>query len=635
MNEASYRAIVESAEDPIFICDRDGRFLFGNLKAAANFGLTPEQFAGKTVDDLFAPEVAPFFRESVRRVIDTGETSRSEDQIFIEGVEFWSSTVLQPLRDADGRIYALQGIVRDITSRKQTEIALKASEERLRQVIRASNIGVFDINFVNRTLYFSPEQRVIWGVDPNEPLAWDQHRQYIHPDDVAKVNAGNAEAHERPDGVFEIEHRIIRPGGEVRHLIVRAQAIFDEKTAERRLLRVIGATRDVTDETLARHERDDLQARLLQAQKLESVGRLAGGIAHDFNNILNIIIGCAEIAASDPDPSAVGGYLDEILKAATRSADLTRQLLGFARRQTVMPRVVDLNDFVSASLKMLRRLIGEHVTLSWHPGVDVWPVRIDPGQVDQILVNLMANARDAIADVGAVVIHTENVPESTSRLYDGLTPGEYVRLAVVDNGFGMDDETQRHLFEPFYTTKPLGKGTGLGMASVDGIVRQNGGTIVVESRIGSGTTVNVFLPRVRSQPTLDLIGEQEPPKRGTETVLVVEDEPALLRLTKRSLEALGYTVLAASRPEEALELAAAHAGPVHVLVTDVVLPGMNGRSLAELLLARAPNLKCLFVSGYPDGAMGQSGEVDEDVHFLQKPFTPKALADKVREILET
>jgi CheY-like chemotaxis protein len=199
----------------------------------------------------------------------------------------------------------------------------------------------------------------------------------------------------------------------------------------------------------------------------------------------------------------------------------------------------------------------------------------------------------------------------------------------------MDDETQRHLFEPFYTTKPLGKGTGLGMASVDGIVRQNGGTITVESRVGSGTTVNVFLPRAHSQASLDLAGDQEPAKRGTETVLVVEDEPALLRLTKRSLETLGYTVLAASRPEEAIELAARHAGPVHMLVTDVVLPGMNGRSLAERLSADVPNLKCLFVSGYPDGAMGQGGELDEDVHFLQKPFTPKALADKVRQVLET
>jgi two-component system cell cycle sensor histidine kinase/response regulator CckA len=635
LNEASYRAIVESADDPIFICDRDGRFLFGNPKAAANFGLTPETFAGRTVDELFAPDVAPFFGDAVRRVIDTGETSHTEDHIFIDGVEFWSSTVLQPLRDEGGRIYALQGIVRDITSRKQTEIALKASEERLRQVIRASNIGVFDINFVNRTIYFSPEQRVIWGIDAGEPLGWEQHRQYIHPDDVEKVNAANAAAHQRPDGVFEIEHRVVRRDGDVRHLIVRAQAIFDEKTPDRRLVRVIGATRDITAETLARQERDDLQARLLQAQKLESVGRLAGGIAHDFNNILNIIIGCSEMAASEPDPAAVSGYLDEILKAATRSADLTRQLLGFARRQTVMPRVVDLNDFVSASLKMLHRLIGEHVTLSWHPGVDVWPVRIDPGQVDQILVNLMANARDAIADVGAVVIHTENVPRSSSGLYPALAPGEYVHLAVVDNGIGMDDETQRHLFEPFYTTKPLGRGTGLGMASVDGIVRQNGGTITVESRVGSGTTVNVFLPRVRSEASLDHVGDQEPAKRGTETVLVVEDEPALLRLTKRSLETLGYTVLAASRPDEAIALATAHAGPVHMLVTDVVLPGMNGRSLAERLSANMPNLKCLFVSGYPDGAMGQSGELDEDLNFLQKPFTPKALADKVRQVLET
>jgi PAS domain S-box-containing protein len=634
MSEESCRAIVESADDPIFICDRDGRFLFGNPKAAANFGLTPDQFAGKTVDELFAPDVAPFFRDSVRRVIDTGEISRTEDHIFIDGIEFWSSTVLQPLRDGSGRIYALQGIVRDITSRKQTEVALRASEERLRQVIRASNIGVFDINFAAKTLYFSPEQRAIWGLDPNEPLAWDQHRQYVHPDDVAAVNEANAAAHHRVDGVFEIEHRVVRPDGGIRHLSVRAQAVFDEKTPDRRLLRVIGATRDITDETRARQERDDLQARLLQAQKLESVGRLAGGIAHDFNNILNIIIGCADMAASEPDPVAVNGYLDEILKAATRSADLTRQLLGFARRQTVIRRVVDLNEFVSASLKMLRRLIGEHVTLSWLPGDALWQVRIDPGQIDQILVNLMANARDAIADVGAVVIHTENVVVSPDGPAVGLPPGEYVMLGVEDNGQGMDDETQRHLFEPFYTTKPLGRGTGLGMASVDGIVRQNGGTITVESLVNYGTTVNVYLPRAQSQATPDLAGDRETPKRGTETVLVVEDEPALLRLTTRSLETLGYTVLAASTPEDAIALAANHAGRVHMLLTDVVLPGMNGRSLADRLSGTVPNLKCLFVSGYPDGAMGHAGEIDARVHFLQKPYSPKTLAEKVREVLE-
>ncbi len=635
MIEDHYRAIIESADDPIFICDRDGRFVYGNPKAAANFGLTPAQFIGKTVHELFAPDVAAFFAESVRRVIDTGETSKTHDHIFINGVEFWSSTLLQPLRDADGRIRTLQGIVRDITKSKQAEIALAASEQRLRQVIRASNIGVFEIDFPAKTLYFSPEQRVIWGFDADEPLAWDQHRQYIHPDDVGKVNAANAAAHHRPDGVFELEHRIIRRSGEERQLIVRAKAIFDERNPERPVIRVVGATRDITEEKRSRDERAELQERLLQAQKLESVGRLAGGIAHDFNNILNVIIGCAEMAASEVDPTAVSGYLDEILKAATRSADLTRQLLGFARRQTVMPRVLDLNDFVSSSLKMLRRLIGEHVTLSWHPGVDVWPVRIDPGQVDQILVNVMANARDAIADVGAVVIHTENVPLSSSTLYSGLPPGEYVRLAVVDNGKGMDDETQSHLFEPFYTTKPAGRGTGLGMASVDGIVRQNGGYIAVESHVGQGTTVNVFLPRMASQPSLDLVSDDSVPRGGSETILVVEDEPALLRLATRSLESLGYKVLAAADPDEALALAAKRSGPLHILVTDVVLPGMNGRNLAERLSEAVPNLKCLFVSGYPDGAMGRGGVVDEDVHFLQKPFSPRALAEKVRQVLET
>jgi len=506
--EDHYRAIVESAEDPIFICDREGRFLYGNPRAAANFGLSAQQFAGKTVHELFAPEIATVFAGSVRAVIDTGEPSRTEDHVFINGVEFWSSTVLLPLRDRDGRITALQGIVRDITSRKRAELGLQASEQRLSQVIRTSNIGVFDIDFVAKTSYFSPEQRAIWGVDQDAPLEWDAHRRYIHPDDLPMVNAASAAAHARPDGVYEVEHRIIRRDGAVRDLTVRAKAFFDAD-GDRRVVRLIGATRDITEEKRARAERDELQQRLLQAQKLESIGRLAGGIAHDFNNILNIIIGCAEMAASESDRSLVNEYLDEILKAATRSADLTRQLLGFARRQTARPRVIDLNDLVSASLKMLGRLIGEHVTLSWHPGVDVWQVRIDPGQVDQILVNLTANARDAIADVGAVVIRTENVPVSSSLMYPGLPRGEYVRLAVVDNGRGMDDETQRNMFEPFYTTKSPGRGTGLGLSICYGIVADHGGRIEVDSQLGVGSTFRVHLPAGQAKPTTDGQGKEK------------------------------------------------------------------------------------------------------------------------------
>jgi len=635
MIEDHYRAIIEAAEDPIFIADRDGRYLYGNRRAAANLGLTQEQFVGKTVDELFPPAVAKAFRDGVRQVIDSGETLKSEDHLVVEGVEFWSSTLMQPLRDASGRVTAVQGIVRDIASRKRAEIALQASEERLRQVIRASNIGIFDLDFVAQTIYWSPEQRAIWGWGTDEPIAWDEHLDYIHPEDRAIVNAASIAAHDTSDGVFDLEHRIVTKAGRERWVTVRAQAFFRNGGADRRPVRVVGATRDITQEKRAADEREDLQTQLLQAQKLESVGRLAGGIAHDFNNILNIIIGCAEMAASETEPAAVSGYLGEILKAATRSADLTRQLLGFARRQTVIPRVVDLNDFVSASLKMLRRLIGEHVTLSWHPGVDVWPVRIDPVQVDQILVNLVANARDAIGEAGAVVIHTENVPASSTFMYPGLATGEYVRLAVVDNGKGMDADTQSHLFEPFYTTKAAGRGTGLGMASVDGIVRQNSGLITVASEVGRGTTVNVFLPRVVLASARDGAGLGDVAQRGTETILLVEDEPALLRLATRSLESLGYTVLPASRPDEALAMARSHRGPVHMLVTDVVMPGMNGRTLAERLLEDTPKLKCLFMSGYADGVMGPSGVLDQGVHFLQKPFSPRALADKVRQVLES
>ncbi|HUK35501.1 MAG TPA: PAS domain S-box protein [Vicinamibacterales bacterium] len=633
MIDDHYRAIVESAEDPMFIADRDGRYIYGNRRAAANLGLTQEQFIGKTVDELFSPEVAAAFRHGVRQVIDSGETLKSEDHVVVQGVEFWSSTLLQPLHDANGRVTAVQGIVRDIASRKRAEIALQASEERLRQVIRASNIGIFDLDFVKQTVYWSPEQRAIWGWGADDPIAWDEHLAHIHPDDRAPVHAATLAAHRTADGVFELEHRIVQRDGQERWLIVRARAFFVGAGDERRLVRVVGATRDITNEKLAARERVELQARLLEAQKLESVGRLAGGIAHDFNNILNVIIGCAEMAASETDHAVIAGYLGEILKAATRSADLTRQLLGFARRQTVMPRVVDLNDFVSASLKMLRRLIGEHVTLSWHPGVGVWPVRIDPVQVDQILVNLTANARDAIRQAGAVVIHTENVPVSSTFMYPGLPSGEFVRLAVVDNGTGMDVETQSHMFEPFYTTKPAGRGTGLGMASVDGIVRQNGGMITVTSDVDRGTTVNVLLPRVITTSPRDGVTHDGMRDRATETILLVEDEPALLRLAARSLESLGYTVLSASRPDDALDLARTHRGPLHMLVTDVVMPGMNGQTLAERLLLDTPHLKCLFMSGYTDDVIGSGGLLDQGVHFLQKPFSPRALAEKVRQVL--
>ena len=635
MIEDPYRSIVESAEDPIFISDAEGRYLYVNVAAAANLGMTPETMTGMTVEELFPPHVAAVYRAGVKHVIDSGVTLKSEDRSEVGGVEAWFSTVLQPLRDADGRVTAVQAIVRDITSRKHVEQALLASEERLTQVLRASNIGIFDHNLVTHLGYWSPRQRAIWGVSADEPILLPAFLDAIHPEDVDRVRAAIDAVHQGHEGgLVDLDHRIVRRDGTERWINVSARTVFEGDGERRGPVRTVGATRDITAEKKAEAERAELQAQLQQSQKLESIGHLAGGIAHDFNNILSIIIGCAEMAEDEADPAVVRQYLDEILKASKRSADLTRQLLGFARRQTALPRVVDLNDFVSASLKMLRRLIGEHVGLSWHPGVDLWQVRIDPVQIDQVLVNLIVNARDAIADVGDVVIHTENVPADMCAHHAGLPPGEYVRLAVVDNGKGMDVETQRHLFEPFYTTKGPGQGTGLGMASVHGIVRQNNGAVMVTSGVGQGTTVSVFLPRVAAAVTTNTVVTATTPRGGTETVLVVEDEPQLLRLAIRSLENEGYTVLSASSPDEAIAIAGRHAGSLDLLVTDVIMPGMNGRSLAERLVATLPNLKCLFMSGYTDSVMNVEGQNDAHVHFLQKPFSPDALAAKVRRVLE-
>ena len=397
--------------------------------------------------------------------------------------------------------------------------------------------------------------------------------------------------------------------------------------------------RDVTDRKQAEEEKANLQDRLFQSQKIESVGRLAGGVAHDFNNMLGVIIGHSEIALNQMDASdPLHAGLTEILKAANRSADLTRQLLAFARKQTISPKIMDLNKTVVNALKMLQRLIGEDIRLDWQPETDLWPIKMDPTQIDQILTNLCLNARDAISGVGKMIIETGNsaFDEAYCADHAGFLPGEYVLLAVSDNGCGMDKETLGKLFEPFFTTKDLGKGTGLGLAMIYGIVKQNDGFITVYSEPDQGTTFKIYLPRHsgKAEGALKEAERQKPAMRGRETVLVVEDEPALLSLSKLMLEEQGYRVLAAGTPGEALRLVEGYAGEVHLLMTDVVMPEMNGLDLSKKMLSLYPNLKCLFTSGYTSNVIVHHGVLDEGIYFLQKPFSRRDLAAKVREALD-
>jgi CheY-like chemotaxis protein len=369
---------------------------------------------------------------------------------------------------------------------------------------------------------------------------------------------------------------------------------------------------------------------------MESVGRLAGGVAHDFNNMLGVIIGHAELAMEQAEPeSQVHADLQEILKAAGRSADLTRQLLAFSRQQTISPKELNLSDAIADMLKMLNRLIGEDVQLKFVPGKDLWPVKMDPSQVDQVLANLCVNARDAIADVGTITIETDNctLDEDFCATHAGAVPGEYVRLTVSDTGCGMDKETIAHIFEPFFTTKEVGKGTGLGLATVYGIASQNGGFIDAYSEPGMGTRIAIHLPRYLSTAAGERVeGAATPHVRGHETILLVEDEPAILKMTKSLLERQGYTVLAASTPADALRLAGEHA--IHLLMTDVIMPKMNGRELAGILKASHPHLRVLFMSGYTASVISQHGVLDPGVCFIQKPFSLRDLAATVRRALD-
>jgi len=381
-----------------------------------------------------------------------------------------------------------------------------------------------------------------------------------------------------------------------------------------------------------------MEAQLSQAQKMESIGRLAGGVAHDFNNMLSVIIGNAELIMANMAPNdPIHGNLSEIFSAARRSADVTRQLLAFARKQTITPKVLDLNRTIESMLKMLRRLIGEDIDLAWLPGADVWPVRMDPSQIDQILANLCVNARDAITDVGKITIETRTatIDSAYCAEHPDVVAGDFVLLAVSDDGSGMDKETISHLFEPFFTTKEIGKGTGLGLATIFGIVKQNNGFINVYSEPGHGSTFKIYLPRnLTKTESLEKKTSDKINLDGTETILLVEDEPSILKMTQMMLERMGYNVLVAGTPGEATALAREHAGEIHLLMTDVVMPEMNGRDLARNLLSLYPDLKRLFMSGYTADVIAHHGVLDDGVAFIQKPFSMADLSEKLREVLD-
>ena len=415
----------------------------------------------------------------------------------------------------------------------------------------------------------------------------------------------------------------------------------DSDTGE--VIGIVEFVRDITRLRKAEEEKEKLQIQLARAQKLEAIGRLAGGIAHDFNNMLTIIMGDTELALNSlPSDSPARKYIKQIYETAMRSSDLVKQLLGFARKQVIKPEVVNLNRVIEPTIKLLSEIIGENIELVWIPGEDLYDIKVDPVQVDQILTNLCTNARDAISPgVGKIVIETKNVKldESYCRIHAACIPGNYVMISVTDNGRGMDRETLKHIFEPFYTTKEVGKGTGLGLSTVYGIVKQNNGYIDAYSELGKGTTIKIYIPQYKSKEEISKeamkVNQQirERDLYGNETILMVEDDINILEMGKTILEKFGYKVLTAISPLEALEIVKEHGDSIELLITDLIMPGMNGRQLADSVAKLYPGIKVIYTSGYTPNVIMQSGVIRDNINFIQKPYSIHDLLLKVREVL--
>uniref|UniRef100_A0A7C4MPG1 histidine kinase n=1 Tax=Desulfatirhabdium butyrativorans TaxID=340467 RepID=A0A7C4MPG1_9BACT len=624
--------MLDAAPAAISIHDTEGRFVYANAENVALHGYdSMDEFLKVNLHQLDVPESEALLAERFRKIAEEGEL-RFEVAHYRKDGSTFPLEVLAKQIEWEGRP-AVLSIATDITERKRMEEALRENEKLLNIAGQMAKIGGWELYPETMEVRWTDETYRIHEVPKHIKPPLEDAINFYHPEDqpILKKAIQQAFDHGIP---YDLELRFITANG--RNLYVRTKC--NPVLRNGNVIKLQGLFQDITERKQAEEEREKLQSQLMQAQKMEAVGRLAGGVAHDFNNMLGIIIGHADMILEEMGPEQPF-YADllEIKKAAARSADLTRQLLAFARKQTVAPKVIDLNKTVEGMLKMLQRLIGEDIDMEWIPGENAWPVKIDPGQIDQILVNLCVNARDAIADVGKVTIETGNIvfDEDYCKVHNGFVPGEYTMLAVSDNGCGMDSVTLSHAFEPFFTTKEPGKGTGLGLATVYGVVKQNDGFINVYSEPGQGTTFKIYLPRYKAKAApLSEKGSDISSGRGHETILLVEDEPAILRMATMMLGREGYTVLGAGTPGEAVRLATEHPGDIHLLITDVVMPEMNGRDLAKNILSLYPGLKCLFMSGYTANVIAHHGILDEGVQFIQKPFSKQALTAKVRELLD-
>jgi PAS domain S-box-containing protein len=621
-SQARYFDLYDLAPVGYVTVSEKGLILEANLTAAIMLGVNRSTLVKQPLTRFILKEDQDIYYLHRKKLFETGEPQVCEIRLVKpDDAAFWARLDVTVAEGPDGAAVCRVVLI-DITARKYNE----AERERLITAIEQGDDVVMITDVDGLIQYANSAFETVTGYTKKEVIGQNprifksgKQGETFYREMWNTLTSGNTfhgrMINKRKDGSLYTEDATISP----------------VRDAVGNIVNYVAVKRDVTA-----HIR--LEAQLRQAQKMESVGRLAGGVAHDYNNMLSVIMVYTEMAMDQMDPTGpLYDDLKEIYNAGKRSMEITKQLLAFARKQTIAPKVLDFNETVEGMLKILRQLIGEDIHLGWHPHPWLWPVKMDPSQIDQILANLCVNARDAIDDVGKITIETKNITIDAEYCenHAGFVLGEFVMLAVSDNGCGMDKETKANVFEPFFTTKCTGKGTGLGLATIYGIVKQNNGFINVYSELGHGTTFKIYLPRHvgEIEETVSESAAKLPLGMG-EIVLLVEDEPKIIKMGKMMLEKLGYQVLTAETPGRAMNLAREHAEKIDLLMTDVVMPDMNGRDLAEKLQALYPDLKVLFMSGYTANIIAHHGVLEEGLHFIQKPFSVKDLAAKIRAVLE-
>ena len=620
-SEEKHRGLLEHLPQRIFHKDARSVFVSCNKNFADDLGIAAHEVSGKTDFDFYPKELAEKYRADDHRLMETGQTEALEESHIKDSRECFVQTVKTPLTDDDGNVTGILGIFWDITERKQAE----EERERLMSAIGQAAEAVVITDVDGTIQYVNPAFERITGYARDEAIGQNPHILKSSEQDGAfyeemwgTLTRGETWTgrfvNKKKDGTLYTEEATISP-------------VHD---GSGKTVNYVGVKRDITQVI-------KLEDQLRQAQKMEAVGQLAGGVAHDFNNLLQAILGYGEMALARTEPGTpIVTSIEEILKAGTRAATLVRQLLAFSRQQVLEMKDVDLNTVIADLMKMTRRVIGEHITLGTIAGHDLGIVRADPGQIEQILMNLCVNARDAMPGGGTITIETGNVriDKTYCENRSWAIPGRYVLLSVTDTGCGMDDDTLANVFEPFFTTKELGEGTGLGLSTVYGLVKQHHGMIDVYSEVDQGTTFKVYLPQVERSALAvgDKIEGSVP--TGTETVLVAEDDETVRELTKAILERVGYTVLTASDGEEALTVFGEHANEIDLALLDVMMPKLGGRAVFQQIRQVRPDLRFLFASGYSMNAIHTNFVLDEGLALVQKPYQCDDLLRRVRDALD-